>query len=245
MTPIRDTWCRRRYLRNQSLLTGITPSTPYRDHPPLIAALEFSFASRTRVFAFGCLIHLLAHSGLRIGEALALAWKDVDFAASTVRVTSTLVEAAGKVERGDPKTFAGTRTVHLSASVMERLRVQRVSTGTVFKVGGFVFSSANGGPLRISNFRRRRWHPLLKELGFETCGFHSLRHSHASMLVTRAKVDPVTVAERLGHADAGMTLQVYSHPDEERSSEAADAFGEAIARPDAEDQDEAGGVSPE
>ena len=68
------------------------------------------------------------------------------------------------------------------------------------------------------------------------------------MLVTRAKLDPVTVAERLGHADPGMTLRVYSHADEERSSEAADAFSSAIApeESDAEDTaDGSGSVSPE
>lgn len=188
--------------------------------------------------SFACLIHLLAHSGLRIGEALSLSWKDVDFTAGSVRVKSTLVEAAGKVERGDPKTFAGARTVHLPASVMERLRVQRSTTGTVFRVNGFVFSSAKGGPLRMSNLLRRRWHPLLKELELEPCGFHSLRHSHASMLVTRAKIDPVTVAERLGHADPGMTLRVYSHADEQRSSEAASAFGDAIAADESKAKDE-------
>lgn len=85
----------------------------------------------THNLAFACLIHLLAHSGLRIGEALGLSWKNIDFAAGRVRVTSALVEAAGKVVRGDPKTFAGARAVHLPASDVERLRVQRSTTGTV------------------------------------------------------------------------------------------------------------------
>jgi hypothetical protein len=64
------------------------------------------------------------------------------------------------------------------------------------------------------------------------------------MLVTRAKIDPVTVAERLGHADPGLTLRIDAHPDEERSSEAAGAFEEAIAA-DETSEDEAGSVSPE
>lgn len=90
----------------------------------------------------------------------------------------------------------------------------------------------------MSNLLRRRWHPLLTELEIEPCGFHLLRHGYASMLVTRAKIDPVTVAARLGHADPGMTLRVYSHADEQRSSEAADAFGEAIAPTESEAKDE-------
>lgn len=200
---------------------------------------------------FACLIHLLAHGGLRIGEALALQWRDVDLPAGTVRIAATLVEAAGKVERGEPKTFASRRVVRLPASVIERLRVLRGSTGTVFRVDGLVFSTAGtdgsrkqragerprdrkpapARPLRVSNVLRRRWHPILKSLSIEPCGFHALRHSHASMLIARAGVDPVTVAERLGHSDPGMTLRVYSHPDEERSSSAADAFASAIAEP--------------
>jgi len=54
----------------------------------------------------------------------------------------------------------------------------------------------------------------------------------------------VTVAQRLGHTDPGMTLRVYSHPDEQRSSEAANAFGDAIAVDESE-QDDTGSVSPE
>ena len=150
------------------------------------------------------------------------------------------MEAGGTVERGDPKTFSGARTVHLPVSVMERLRVQRSTTGTVFRSGGFVFSSEKGGPLRVSNLLRRRWHPLLVELEIKPCGFHSLRHSHASMLITRSGVDPVTAAARLGHKDPGMTLRVYAHADEQRSSEAADAFGDAIAPEPLEAKDETG-----
>lgn len=65
------------------------------------------------------------------------------------------------------------------------------------------------------------------------------------MLITRAKVDHATVAERLGHSNPGMTLSIYAHPDEERSTQAATAFGTAIAETDSDQEDETGSVSPE
>lgn len=65
------------------------------------------------------------------------------------------------------------------------------------------------------------------------------------MLITRAKIDPTTVAERLGHSDPGMTLRIYAHPDEERSTQAASAIETAIAESESDQEDEAGSVSPE
>jgi len=105
---------------------------------------------------FACLIHLLAHSGLRIGEALALQWKDVDFSTGAVRVTATLVMTDGAAVRGDPKTAAGRRTMHIPEDVIGQLRVQRSTTGTVFRVNGFVFTSRTGRPQNPANILRWR-----------------------------------------------------------------------------------------
>jgi len=178
---------------------------------------------------FAALVHVLAHSGLRIGEALALRWQDVDYTASAIHVRGTLVEGHGVPYRGAPKTETAVRTVRLPEAILERLKAHRRTQGRAVSIEGLVFTSQHGRSMRISNLIRRRWHVLLDELGIERCGFHSLRHSHASMLIARAGVDPVTVAERLGHADPGITLRIYAHPDRERSIAAADAFARAIA----------------
>ena len=177
---------------------------------------------------FATLVHVLAHSGLRVGEALALRWQDVDYAASSIHVRGTLVEGHGVPYRGAPKTATALRTVRLPAAILERLKAHRRQQGKTRSLEGLVFTSQHGRSLRISNLIRRRWHLVLDELGIARCGFHSLRHSHASMLIARAGVDPVTVAERLGHADPGITLRIYAHPDEARSIAAADAFARAI-----------------
>jgi integrase len=79
------------------------------------------------------------------------------------------------------------------------------------------------GP-ELSSFRQR--HPLLKGLGLETCGFHSLRHTYASIALQKG-IDIVTVSRILGHASPAITSGVYSHFLPGREREAADANASA------------------
>ncbi|MGZ4676007.1 MAG: tyrosine-type recombinase/integrase [Acidimicrobiia bacterium] len=96
----------------------------------------------------------VADTGLRIGEAAGLRWRDLDLRAGTVRVREVLVEVHGTATFGPPKTSAGRRTVPtLTDEVAERM--QRGAQD------GFVFTGPQGGPLRPSLFRRRVCHPAI------------------------------------------------------------------------------------
>jgi integrase len=59
--------------------------------------------------------------------------------------------------------------------------------------------------------------------------FHDLRHTHASLLLA-AGVDPIAVADRLGHANATMVLTVYGHAIKSRGPSIAAAFADAVGR---------------
>ena len=75
---------------------------------------------------------------------------------------------------------------------------------------GFVFTSADGAPLRKSNFIRRVFKPLLKQADLPDVTFHSLRHTANSLLV-EAGEDPLAIAGSLGHADTRMMFERYGH----------------------------------
>ena len=78
--------------------------------------------------------------------------------------------------------------------------------------------------MQRNRFNARTWAPARTAVGLPGVGVHDLRHFYASALI-RAGLNPKVVAERLGHADASMTLKVYAHlwpDDEDRSRQAVD-----------------------
>lgn len=96
---------------------------------------------------------------------------------------------------------------------------------------GLLFPGADGGPIVRTRFNDAAWRPALKAARVTSVTFHDLRHFYASALI-RGGLSVRVVADRLGHADAGLTLNVYSHlwPDEEdRTRVAVDALLGALA----------------
>jgi integrase len=73
----------------------------------------------------------------------------------------------------------------------------------------FVFSTIEGGPLSPDNLSRD-WRRVCASKKLPRVSFHSLRHSHASMLIASG-VDILAVSRRLGHSKASITLDTYGH----------------------------------
>jgi integrase len=91
-----------------------------------------------------------------------------------------------------------------------------------------VFPSRDGGPSRPTNLSSA-WAAVAKTIGLTGLSFHSLRHTHASMLID-AGIDVVRISKRLGHADPSITLRVYSHLFEKRDDKSADAIDAAVGQ---------------
>lgn len=70
----------------------------------------------------------------------------------------------------------------------------------------------------------------LRKAGITHASLHSLRHTHASSLLSRG-VPLSTVAARLGHSDQTTTLRIYSHALVEDDRRAADAWESVVAGP--------------
>ena len=158
----------------------------------------------------GALVTLLSTTGLRIGEALALRWLDVDLRTGTIKVNRTLVEIDGKFSFQEPKSKASRRKVGIPQETVDALRALRSKIRGVPHPERLVFTDRRCGPLRRSNLIRRDWHPLLKLAELPKTGFHILRHSHATQLLA-AGANPRAVADRLGHSQASLVLDVYGH----------------------------------
>ncbi len=149
------------------------------------------------------LVWLLVLTGLRIGELLALRWQDVDLNAGLLRVSRTLYEG----HFDEPKTRSSNRTVPLSAKgveILSSLRPQAVD------LDALVFRTKKGTPLSRRNLTNRQLVPLCEELKLPKIGWHSLRHSNATLL--DAVGTPLgTVQSLLGHASPEITRGIYLH----------------------------------
>lgn len=148
---------------------------------------------------------------MRLGELFALQWKNVDLKRASLAVRHTLMELNGKLSLEEPKTAKNRRRFDLPQSAVEALRGHRAR---MLKegLGGieWVFCNQSGGPLRRSHFHKYLFKPLLKSSKLPNFRFHDLRHTSASLLLA-AGVHPKVVQERLGHAQIGITLDIYSH----------------------------------
>jgi integrase len=153
------------------------------------------------------LFRLLASTGLRISEALALQWRhlQLDGARPHVKVRRAIVKGV----MGPPKSKHGRREVPLSADLVTELRAHR-STSEWPGMGDLVFPALGGGATDQSNLRRRAMVPAAQEAGVPWIGFHTFRHTCASMLFDRGR-NAKQVQRWLGHHSPAYTLATYVH----------------------------------
>lgn len=151
------------------------------------------------------LVLFMLATGVRIGEALAVVWSQVDLEAGTVQITSTLIRInqEGLLRKGT-KSSAGERNLPLPASAVAMLR-RRFMTGA--RLEQPVFPSVNGSFRDPSNVRRA----LRKARGEEALAWitsHTFRKTTATIL-DEAALSARLVADQLGHARPSMTQDVY------------------------------------
>jgi integrase len=150
------------------------------------------------------LLSILAYSGLRPGEALALQWRDI-------REQTILVERALSLgQEKDTKTSAH-RTVRLLAPLAADLREWQLRSGRPSD-HALIFPSKKGGPWTLSayqSWRRRAFKRALNRAGVAHGRPYDLRHSFASLLLHEGR-SVIYVARQLGH-DARLTLGTYGH----------------------------------
>ena len=176
------------------------------------------FLEAARGDRYECMYVVAVTVGLRRGEVLGLKWTDVDLEAATLRVARQLqrMRDGSGLRFTAPKGGKG-RTVSLPPRTVEALRAhrarqaqERLKAGSLYRDGNLVFATRVGTPLGPSNIDRRSFKPLLAKAGLPDVRFHDLRHTCATLLLSKG-VNPKFVQELLGHADVGLTLNTYSH----------------------------------
>jgi len=151
------------------------------------------------------LVFFMLATGVRIGEALAVVWSEVDFAAGSVKISSTLIRVKGEgLLRKGTKTRAGERTLPLPGSAVALLR-RRFMTGA--RLDQPLFPSVDGGFRDPANVRRE----LREGRGKDALAWitsHTFRKTAATIL-DEAALSARLVADQLGHSRPSMTQDVY------------------------------------
>ena len=159
---------------------------------------------------------VLIGGGLRIGEALALEWRDITWETQTLSIERTLKR--GGV--GTPKSDRA-RPVAVDSAVIAILREHRHRLVASGRGGVLVFPSTAGTPLGVGNVRKR-WHvPTLRRAGLSGVRLHDLRHTAATLWLAAGE-SIYFVKEQLGHADIQTTINLYGHPDQAEHRAAAE-----------------------
>lgn len=152
---------------------------------------------------------LLFMTGMRIGEAAALQWDDIDFETGLLSITKTLYyKSMTEYKFVEPKTQASKRTIVIDEDTIKELKEWKEVQQKVLKDCNFVISYS--GIPTSKHTLPRALEKLAGLAGIHRIKIHALRHSHASLLISMGE-NPLIIKDRLGHEKIQTTLGTYGH----------------------------------
>ncbi|HGF8192643.1 TPA: tyrosine-type recombinase/integrase [Enterococcus faecium] len=160
------------------------------------------------------LFRLLAFSGCRIGEILALTWDNINFKTNEMTIKKTVARSDKYYISETPKTKKSNRIIYLDEKTIKQLKFWKLEQRKyLFQLG---FTKANylftndGNNFTINQAVAERYNIYRERAGLPYIGLHGFRHTHASMLY-EAGADHKEVQERMGHANIKTTMDTYTH----------------------------------
>lgn len=184
-------------------------------------------ASNFRAYVY---FRLLAFTGIRKGESLALNWSDIDFKAKTLNINKAVSRKETGLYIDTPKTPSSIRRISLDSKTLEILsEFKEVSNG---RFDELIFKSKSNGIL--SQSKPRKWLLVIqneidknRENKMKRITVHGFRHTHASLLFeSGASIKDVQV--RLGHSDIQTTMDIYTHVSKAAKEKLAEKFNSFI-----------------
>jgi integrase len=151
------------------------------------------------------LFELLAATGLRISEATGLRWSDLVLHGPTPHLHVKRAIVKGAIVA--PKSRHGARVIPLTPELAALLQTYRPP---VAAEDAFVFPGRDGRASDQGSLRRRALVPAAERAGLDGVGFHTLRHTCASMLI-ESGVSSLRLQRWMGHHSAAFTLETYGH----------------------------------
>ncbi|EAC7081712.1 site-specific integrase [Listeria monocytogenes] len=206
-------------------------SAPYYEKEELLEFLEIAKNYPDPIYP---IFRILAFTGLRKGELLALRWKDIDFEKNTLSVKQTLATCdKWEIKFQVPKTEKSLRTISIDSETSQvikrwqlkqkeyflKMRIQPTKDGTQL-----LFASEENKPLYL-DYVNHNLKIIIKENNLKRITPHGFRHTHCSLLFeSGASIKEVQV--RLGHTDIKTTMDIYTHVTKRQTEETANRFAD-------------------
>ena len=191
----------------------------------IITECNRKYQSGNDVYWLGQLIVFLIYTGLRIGEAIALNWEDVNLDNKTLSVHKSVsfVKNRNKEskikyiqQQEKTKTYSSERDISLNDIALKSLLQIKEKTFA----SGFVFCKSNNKRFTHSA-ADKLMRAICRNAGLDEFGVHVLRHTFASLLF-RKGVDVKIVSMLLGHSSVSITYNTYIHLIKEQQTKAVD-----------------------
>jgi phage integrase family protein len=179
--------------------------------------------------------HLLAFTGLRIGEAIGLMWSDVDFENKRLNISRTAVKIGKEQTVQDPKTKRSKRVITLDDETLNVLKLwKRQQIKEYFQAGkayqhdsNYIFTNNKGKWLLTATMKVKLSSFFCKHNKLKKITPHGFRHTHASLLF-EAGITAKIISDRLGHNNVQTTLDMYTHINDNQRVEVVDQLMDFI-----------------
>ncbi|MET3644978.1 tyrosine-type recombinase/integrase [Streptococcus gallinaceus] len=178
------------------------------------------------------LFTVLFFTGLRLGEALALTWYDIDLTNNIVHVTKSIYVNKGISHVSTTKTKAGTRRIVINRKLSNQLSTWQTQQSELlhkYTEDPQSLQVFQNSPIMITkNSIEKQYKRILeRDETLKKIRIHDFRHSHASLLINQGE-DYLVVKERLGHASITTTIDTYSHLYPSKQKDLADKLDDIL-----------------
>ncbi|MFV8261495.1 site-specific integrase [Aerococcus viridans] len=188
-----------------------------------------------------CLFRLLAFTGMRKGEVLALHWSDINFVNKDLYVKKTLAKVNNKHVFQPPKTRESQRWIDIDNQTISKLLQWKEEQKLQYEEYGFSVASDKEQPIfstyhtrlnkmkymRVSTPNDKLEAFFKRHSDFHKIHVHGFRHTHASLLF-ESGATLKEVQTRLGHSDIKTTMDIYTHITQSSREKLADKFNRYI-----------------
>lgn len=173
---------------------------------------------------------LLAFSGIRKGEALALSWNDIDFKLEKIKITKTqsngnnrLVVQTTKTENSDREVYVDSKTLAILRHWKQEQRIELFAFGFNSDEHNQLVFASRKNEMHNPNKARVWLRQICKRYDLKPIPIHGFRHTYATLAI-EGGIQPKQLQEQLGHSDIKTTLDIYTSVTKGQKQDTAQQF---------------------
>lgn len=185
---------------------------------------------REKSLEWFALFRLLAYTGMRRGEILALEWSDINFKGKAITISKSRKKTQAGEITGDTKT-SNVRTISIDNETLRIMKEWKKLQNELIGKNKIVFTNSKCTYMTLSSPYKILM-DLTEKYNLPVIDIHRFRHIHTSMLILSNSSEGAlgAIMERLGHSDIKTTMNIYNHVLKEQKDEILNNFLEYIEK---------------